>query len=65
MKPEHALQSATINTARLLRIEGEAGSIEAGKRADIVAVEGGPLADISLMQNVSFVIKQGKIHKRE
>ena len=65
MKPEHALQSATINTARLLRIEDEMGSIEAGKLADIVAVKGDPLADISLMQNVSFVMKQGKIHKRE
>lgn len=65
MKPVHALQAATINTAKLLRIEDEAGSIEAGKRADIVAVKGDPLADISLMQNVSFVMKQGKIHKRE
>ena len=65
MKPEHALQSATINTARVLRIEDEAGSIETGKRADIVAVKGDPLADISLMQNVSFVMKQGKIHKQE
>ena len=65
MKPEHALQSATINTARLLRIEDETGSIEAGKLADIVAVKGDPLADIGLMQNVSFVMKQGKIHKQE
>ena len=65
MKPEHALQSATISTARLLRIEDEVGSIEAGKRADIVAVKGDPLADISLMQNVSFVMKQGKIYKQE
>ena len=63
MKPAHALQAATINSARLLGIEGEAGSIEAGKRADIIAVKGDPLADISLMQNVSFVMKQGKIYK--
>ncbi len=65
MKPEHALQAATINAARLLRIEGEAGSIEAGKRADVIAVKGDPLTDISLMQNVNFVMKQGKIHKQE
>ena len=65
MKPAHALQSATINSARLIRIDAEAGSIEAGKQADIVAVKGDPLADISLMQQVSFVMKQGKIYKRE
>ncbi len=65
MKPEHALQAATINTARLLRIENEAGSIEAGKQADIIAVKGDPLAEISLMRNVSFVMKQGNIYKQE
>ena len=57
------LQAATINAARLLRHDKELGSIAAGKLADVVAVEGNPLDDISVMKHVSFVMKQGVVYK--
>ena len=50
-------------TAKLLRISDELGSLEEGKIADIVAVEGNPLEDISVMENVVFVMKEGIIYK--
>jgi imidazolonepropionase-like amidohydrolase len=58
-----AIQSATIEAAKLLRIEQSLGSIEPGKLADLVAVRGDPLTDISLMKAVSFVMKDGVIYK--
>jgi len=57
-----AIQSATWNTAKLLRIDDKLGSIEAGKLADIVAVDGDPLKNISVMESMSFVMKDGKIY---
>ncbi|MET1255812.1 metal-dependent hydrolase family protein [Aliikangiella maris] len=59
-----AIQSATLNAAKLLRIDNILGSIDNGKLADIVAVEGDPLADIRLMQQISFVMKDGEIIKQ-
>ncbi len=59
-----AIQSATIETAKLLRIEDELGSVEVGKIADLVAVKGDPLADITLMQSIEFVMKEGVIYKQ-
>jgi len=58
------IQSATINAAKLLRIDDRLGSITVGKIADFVAVSGDPLKDISLMENVSFVMKEGVIYKQ-
>ncbi|WP_298440309.1 amidohydrolase family protein [uncultured Ferrimonas sp.] len=58
-----AIQSATINGAKLLRIDDKLGSVEVGKLADLVAVKGDPLQDISLMENISFVMKDGKVYK--
>ncbi len=55
------IQSATLNAAKLLRIEDELGSIKVGKLADLVAVDGDPLKDLSLMEKVSFVMKDGVI----
>lgn len=55
------IQSATLNTAKLLRIEDKLGSITVGKLADLVAVEGDPLEDLTLMEKISFVMKDGKI----
>ncbi|WP_133468784.1 amidohydrolase family protein [Paraglaciecola marina] len=63
MKPIEAIRSATINTAELLQIENTLGTIEVGKLADLVAVKGDPLSDISLLQNVSFVMKNGEVYK--
>ena len=62
MAPADALRSATINSAQLLGVSDILGTLEAGKLADIVAVEGNPLEDISLMENVSFVMKDGVVY---
>ena len=59
-----AIQSATLNTAKLLRIEDKLGSIKVGKLADLVAVDGDPLKNISLMEKVSFVMKDGVVYKQ-
>ena len=64
MPAMQALQSATMEGARLLRIDKDLGSIEAGKTADIVAVPGDPLADIAVMRQMAFVMKEGKIYKQ-
>jgi imidazolonepropionase-like amidohydrolase len=63
MKPIDAIRSATIRGAELLRMEKQIGSIEAGKLADIIAVEGDPLADIHAMKRVVFVMKAGQVYK--
>ena len=64
MTPMQAIQAATSNAADLLGHSSEFGSIKPGKYADIIAVAGDPLADISLLENVKFVMKDGKIYKQ-
>lgn len=64
MPPAEAIQAATINAATLLGIEDKLGTLEAGKFADIVAVKGNPLNDITILENVQFVMKGGKIYKQ-
>jgi imidazolonepropionase-like amidohydrolase len=59
-----AIRSATIVPAKYLEVDDRLGSLEAGKVADIVAVPGDPLADIHVLERVSFVMKDGVIHKR-
>jgi imidazolonepropionase-like amidohydrolase len=59
-----AIKSATIETARLLGMEQDLGTVEPGKIADLVAVAGDPLADIRQMTKVSFVMKGGQVHKK-
>ena len=61
--PLYAIQAATVSASQLLRHEQDLGSITAGKFADIVAVPGNPLEDISVMRKVSFVMKQGVVYK--
>ena len=63
MTPMQAIQAATSNAADLLGHPNEIGSIKPGKYADIIAVSGDPLADISLLENVQFVMKTGRIYK--
>ncbi len=60
-----AIQAATVNAAALLKHDKELGSISAGKLADVVAVKGNPLNDISLMTRVSFVMKDGVVYKQD
>lgn len=63
MTPMQAIQSATTNAADLLGHSNEIGSIKVGKFADLIAVGGDPLKDISVLENVEFVMKDGKVYK--
>jgi imidazolonepropionase-like amidohydrolase len=65
MTPAAAIKAATLNAADLLGIAAEAGSIEPGKRADLIAVSGDPLSDVTVLKRVSFVMKDGVVHKRQ
>ena len=58
----YALQSATIVAAEVLGVNDQ-GVVEAGKRADIIAMPGDPVADINSVLNVDFVMKDGVIYK--
>jgi imidazolonepropionase-like amidohydrolase len=61
--PMYAIQAATTHAAQLLKHEKDFGSITSGKIADVIAVKGNPLEDITLLQKVDFVMKEGKIYK--
>src|SRR6202167_4540732 len=63
MPPMFTIQAATINAAQLLKHDKDLGTVAAGKIADVVAVPGDPLANISLMKQVSFVMKDGVVYK--
>lgn len=65
MTPMEAIQSATSRAAELLDRKGQLGVIAPGAFADIVAVNSDPLADIKVLENVSFVMKDGKVFKNE
>ena len=58
-----ALQAATINAATMLDKDKDVGTLEPGRFADIVAVKGDPLSDITVMEHVAFVMQGGKIIK--
>jgi imidazolonepropionase-like amidohydrolase len=65
MPPVEALRAATVNSARMNGIAGELGSLEAGRRADVVAVAGDPVADIARTADVRFVMKDGVVWRWE
>jgi imidazolonepropionase-like amidohydrolase len=60
MTPAAALQAATVNAADLLGLQAEVGTIEPGKRADLIAVDGDPLVDVTVLKRVWFVMKDGR-----
>ena len=62
MTPMQAIQAATSNAADLLGHGNELGSIKAGKFADLIAIKGDPLKDISVLERVEFVMKDGKLY---
>ena len=62
MTPMAAIQTATLNAARAMRLDGESGTIEAGKRADLILVEGNPLQNISDIRRVSKVVTEGRMY---
>jgi imidazolonepropionase-like amidohydrolase len=65
MTPMQAIQAATSSAADLLGRSDQIGSIKPGKYADVVAVEGDPLKDVSLLENVQFVMKDGKVYRQQ
>ena len=64
MTPVQALHSATSSAAELLGMQDKLGTIEAGKLADIVAVPGDPMADVTLLEKVDFVMKGGAVYRK-
>lgn len=65
MTPMQAIVAATASGATLLGLERDLGTIAVGKRADLVAVTGNPLDNIQILQNVQFVMKDGRVFKRD
>ena len=65
MSPADAIKSATSRAAEMLDRAGEIGVVAPGAFADIVAVNGDPLPDIKVLQNVRFVMKDGSVFKNE
>jgi imidazolonepropionase-like amidohydrolase len=63
MPPAEALKAATVNAADLLGLSNEVGTIEPGKSADIIAVDGDPLTDVRALKNVGFVMAHGEVVK--
>jgi imidazolonepropionase-like amidohydrolase len=65
LSPLEAIRAATTTAADLIGWPGEVGAIEVGKFADLIAVNGDPIADITVLQHVGFVMKGGRIIKKE
>jgi imidazolonepropionase-like amidohydrolase len=65
MTPMQAIQSATVAGADLLGISDKVGSLARGELADVIAVRGDPLANVRLLEDVRFVMKQGEIFKQD
>ncbi len=63
MSPFQALQTATINASKVLGLENKIGSLDVGKQADIIGIKGQPDIKINDIENVSFVMKGGRIFK--
>ena len=64
MPPAAAIEAATVNAAKLLGIDAEVGTLEPGKSADIIAVSGDPLSDVTVLKTVPFVMKSGTVYKQ-
>ena len=65
MSPMEAIKSATSRAAEMLDLQGQIGVIAPGAYADIVALSGDPLSDIKTLENVQFVMKDGKVFRNE
>ncbi len=63
MSPMQALATATVNPARYLGLDGDIGSIESGKLADLLVVDGNPLEDIRTTDDVAYVVLNGRIYQ--
>jgi len=65
MKPIDAIQAATLNAADLIGLAGKAGSIESGYYADIIAVDGNPLENVTVLEKMKFVMKGGAVARND
>jgi imidazolonepropionase-like amidohydrolase len=65
MSPLQTIQAATIHAADLMGWSANAGAIEPGKWADIIAVEGDPTTDVTTLERVKFVMKGGVVYKND
>jgi imidazolonepropionase-like amidohydrolase len=65
MTPATAIEAATVNAADLLGLGEEIGTLEPGRRADIIAVDGDPLTDVTVLKDVDFVMRDGRVYKHE
>jgi imidazolonepropionase-like amidohydrolase len=65
MKPIDAIQAATINAADLIGLPDKIGSLESGHYADLIAVNGDPLTDVKILEDVKFVLKGGSVVKND
>jgi imidazolonepropionase-like amidohydrolase len=63
LTPLEAIQAATVNAADHLQLSGVAGALTPGHAADLIAVQGDPLADVAVLQKVGFVMKDGVVYK--
>jgi imidazolonepropionase-like amidohydrolase len=63
MTPMSAIHAATVNAADLLGLSTEIGTLEAGKRADIIAVDGDPLTDVTVLTSMDFVMRDGRVYR--
>jgi imidazolonepropionase-like amidohydrolase len=62
LPPMAAIQTATLGAARAMKLDGESGSVEVGKRADLMLVEGDPLSNISDLRRVTKVLRNGQMY---
>jgi len=60
--PMEAIQAATLVPARFMRLDRELGTVEVGKRADLVVVHGDPLADVSAIRRTALVVTRGRAY---
>ncbi|MEI9971200.1 MAG: amidohydrolase family protein [Ignavibacteriota bacterium] len=62
MTPLEAIQCATIGSARAMNLDRDSGTIEPGKRADMILVEGNPLANVADLRRVARVVANGRVY---
>jgi len=65
LSPLEALRAATTSAAELIGWPDDVGAVEVGKFADLIAVQGDPTVDITVLQHVKFVMKDGRIIKND
>ena len=63
MTPMEAIRAATVSAADLLGVSQQAGTVEPGKSADLIAVKGDPLKDVTELERVNFVMRAGNVNK--